>query len=336
MPRRALIVIASLIGALPGAAMAAPTAPVAVTCLATDAMEGKRWAEAERILRENRRRAACAGEPMLVFTLAYAVHQLSKTSPARACEARDLFDEALRTMPPEDELRGYARQSRATVAAICGCLPPGRALADARWAEAEAQLDARIADPACAASRDSLELARAQVIEKQVGDAPRRACEVEALYGNLAATVADAALREVEAGARRMGLICRGLVEDCARLGDEDANGLADCADPACAGHMACALPEDDTALVLGVSAGAAGAAGAALYGIGYFFDVQSEDATRDDFDRYHDRAVGFGIGGLAVLTVAVGLGVAALVYDGSDDGAAAVGPGGPALGFTF
>ncbi len=326
----------------------------AIECLATDSLAQQRWAEAERILRENLGRQACLTERMLTFTLARTVHQLARAAPARSCEARDLYDQAIETMP-SGTAKAVAVKAREGVDAICRCLPPQRLLTEARWSEAEVRLDERIADSACVASRDSLELARAQVIEKQVGDAPRRACEAEALFGGLATTAEGPALIEAQAGERRMQLICRALVEDCARPGDEDVDGLADCADPACAEHPACAAPtEDDTAVWLGIGAGVAAVAGGALYGIGYYHDglrmdahaaildaqeipdATAEERARGRFDDALARAQLFGISGIAVLAGAAGLTLAALLHDPSDEVVPSVGRDGATLRISF
>lgn len=123
-PRRAATVGAMLlVGLAPASAPASDT----VDCFAaTDAMMGRRWQQAEELLRQQLARPACAPRQWeLKLSLGYVIEQAAgDAARERACEAAKLYAEVGRNAPT-DALREAGAQGRARSAIACERLALG-------------------------------------------------------------------------------------------------------------------------------------------------------------------------------------------------------------------
>ncbi len=314
------------------AALLATAPAYAEDCLASTSIGQKRWAEAERVLRENLTRSACIGDPTVRYTLAYAVHQQSHSQPTRACEARALYRDALKLLPASQAaIREVAERYQTDAARVCDCQPPDAVLAEGRWLSAMELIDARLQSPECAPSVPALLLARGRVLDRVSGNEPHRACEAQEAYAQARRVTRGPARREAEAGERKMKVLCEVVPpprEACDTPGDEDGDGKADCADPDCAQHALCAPPKTESSPVptgLAVGAGLATlACGGLYYGVWLAYEdaadaagrygaagAQSEtDAALGDYEAAVDRLEV--VNGLAVAAGVVALGLAA------------------------
>lgn len=317
-------------------------------CLASDAVRRGQWLEAEQTLRSRLEHPLCAAEPLVVYNLAFVVHKQVPSAPTRACEARALYEMALERLPAsKTAAREAARQKRDALTARCACQPPVDEMRTGRWIMAESLIDRRLADADCAEMAPALRLARARTLDHLAGESPARACDAEAAWEAVAGEAAGALVREADAGARRMRIICRfTAAEACARPGDEDGNGRADCDDPVCAGTPTCAPPTrapsavtsepiepavqtrpSATPTVLAIGAGVAAAAGIGLY-VGAWQASErtvehgermraaetqdAQDIARADFLETRELIRPLFIGSMVSGAIAVGLGIGA------------------------
>lgn len=376
--RMALLSLA--LGALTGGG---PAWAQGLDCLPIEALNAGHWARAEETLRANLGRPDCASLATdLRFSLAHVIEKQAAGDPKRACEARDIYREAVDELK-QDTIREVAVQGAQRTGAICECSPPSQLRAAGQLAEAEAAIRERLAKPMCKAFDEPLRFELAMVIEQDAGTSPKRACEALPLYEAIAADQASERAHVARVNASRMRIVCDSArsrviaeklaaeeatkevaaetaepVEICAQAGDEDANGLADCADPACGEQAHCiAARESHQGRWLGLTIGAAIAAtaGSALLITGAEFDADREraeadfvaanaagdaaavDAARSRWSDAKDRAVGFGVAGWASLAAAAGMGLtAAWIWRDGPDLSVVVGPASAEARWSF
>lgn len=208
------------------------------------------------------------------------------------------------------------------------CFAASDAVAEGRWAEAEAMLVERIRLPACRPQRGELTYSLAYVTEQRAAETPSRACRAERLYQRATRLTADPAVRT----AARNGIARTTAI--CARAADAGpADPGGDALVWGLAGGAVAAAVAGAALLYLGVAADDERAEAEALWADPSTDDARADRARRD-FDDAAGRAAGYGIGGWAALAVGVGLGAAA-AWVWLDDGEVAVTPTLTGLGVT-
>ena len=331
---RALVVVVLL--ALPSAALARAT-----DCVAREALLERRWDRVEQRLRVNLERPECA--PLIRemrYGLAYALMRQTPERPGPACEARALLD-GLAAGEDDATLRRALRADADDARAACACRTDISAWLADRPDGVEADLRARLADPACVDRVDALLLELGQVLEHASLTAPHRACEAEEVLRRVAAGGAAGIRASVTGRADRMRLVCAASAvdaaarsEDCARIGDEDGNGVADCADPLCAASTPCALSRStrrEASVGLAIAAGALAIGSGALLWRATAVHARREAAKRDyldaglrddalgisaariRFDEANAEVAALAISGWSALALGVGLGAASI-----------------------